>query len=55
MPAEEACRQALVRLGGVQQTRDLHQETRGLPVVESLLQDLRYPCRTLRREPTFAL
>ncbi len=55
LPAEEARRQALMRLGGIQQTRELHRETRALPFVDSLLQDVRYACRTLRREPTFAL
>jgi putative ABC transport system permease protein len=52
---EEARRQALIRLGGMQQTRELHRETRELPIVDSVLQDVRYACRTLRREPTFAL
>jgi len=43
----EARRQALIRLGGVEQTRQAYRERRGLPWLESLLRDLRYSLRTL--------
>jgi len=52
---EEARRQALVRLGGVEQTRQAWRERRGLPWLESVLQDIRYGWRTLRRTPGFTL
>jgi hypothetical protein len=45
----EARRRALVRLGGVDQTRQAHRERWGLPWVESLIRDLRYSLRTLRK------
>jgi predicted permease len=54
MTPEEARRNALIELGGVEQTRELHRETRSLPFLESLGQDLRYALRTLRRDVGFA-
>jgi predicted permease len=44
---EEARRQALVRLGGAEQTRQAWRERRTLPWVESLLRDLKFSLRTL--------
>ena len=55
MAPEEARRQALVRFGGVQQAREQHRATRGLPFLDVLLQDLRYTFRTLRRDRGFAI
>ena len=49
MSAEEARRQALVRFGGVQQSLELHRESRGLPWLDVLTQDLRFTFRTLKR------
>lgn len=53
MSAEEARRQALVRFGGVQQSIELHRETRALPWLDVLMQDLRFAFRTLKRERGF--
>jgi predicted permease len=50
----EASRQALVRFGGVAQSKEQHREARGLPALEILMQDLRYTFRTLRRDRGFA-
>jgi predicted permease len=47
LSAEEARRQALIRLGGVEQTRQAHRERRTLPGVESLLRDFAYGLRSL--------
>src|SRR6267143_5099960 len=53
MAPEEARRQALIKLGGVAQTKEIYRERRGLPLLETLLQDLRFAGRTLRRNPGF--
>ncbi|HEY1902390.1 MAG TPA: ABC transporter permease [Terracidiphilus sp.] len=43
----EARRQALIRLGGAEQTRQAHRERRTLPWLESIIRDLAYGMRTL--------
>ena len=58
MTPEEARRAAFIKLGGVEPTKELHRDTRSLPFLDSLLQDLRYTFRTLRRDigfTTFAI
>src|SRR5271165_5831073 len=55
LPPEEARRQALARFGGVQQARETHRETRGLPWLDVLLQDLSFTFRILRRDRAFTI
>jgi predicted permease len=55
LSAEEARRQAIVKLGGAEQTRQAHRERRTLPWLEDLLHDLRYGLRTLHRSPGFTV
>jgi predicted permease len=55
LSAIEARRQALVRFGGVQQTLEQHRESRGLPWLDLVMQDLRFALRTLRRDRGFTI
>jgi predicted permease len=55
MSPEEARRQAMIRFGGVQQAREQHRETRGLPWMDVLGQDLRFTFRTLSKDRGFTL
>ncbi|NOT59601.1 MAG: ABC transporter permease, partial [Acidobacteria bacterium] len=55
MSPEEARRQALIKLGGVTLTQELHREQRGLPMLETLWHDLRFGLRMLRKHPGFSL
>jgi predicted permease len=55
IPLPEARRRALIRLGGLAQTKQLHRESRGLPWLEGCLYDLRFALRRLRRDRAFAL
>ncbi|MCI0353359.1 MAG: permease prefix domain 1-containing protein, partial [Acidobacteriales bacterium] len=55
MSPEEARRLALVKLGGVTLTKEMHREQGGLPMLETLFQDLRFGLRMLRKNPGFSL
>jgi predicted permease len=53
MTPQEARRQALSELGGLEQTKEIYRDRRGLPFLESFLQDLGYGLRQLKRNPGF--
>ena len=55
MSEEEARREALRSFGGVEQTKELYREQRGVPMIETTLQDLRFGLRMLRRSPGFSV
>jgi len=55
LSADEARRQALIRLGGAEQIRQAHRERRTFRWLEGFLQDVRYGLRSLRRTPGFTL
>lgn len=55
MSPEEARRAALLKLGGVEQVRESYRERRGLPLLESIWQDLRFAVRMLGKGPGFTL
>ena len=53
MTPAEARRSALISIGGMDQARYRHRETRGFMKADILLQDLKYTLRTLWRDPSF--
>ena len=55
MAEAEARREALKSFGGVEQTKEFYRDQRGLPMIETALQDFRYGLRMIRRNPGFSL
>ena len=53
MTPDEARRQARLRFGGVEGVKEDCRDTRAIPFVESLLQDVRFAVRSFRRDPGF--
>jgi len=55
MSPEDARRRALISFGGIENIKELHRDQRGLPMLETTLQDFRFGFRMLRRSPGFSL
>ncbi len=54
MAADDARSAALRQFGGVAQIKETYRETRGLPMLQVLWQDMRFGFRMLRRNPGFS-
>src|SRR5580704_16333247 len=54
MSPTEARRRAIIKLGGVESTKESYRDRRSIPVLETLLLDIRFGLRMLRRNPGFA-
>jgi predicted permease len=55
MSQEEARQAARRKFGGVDQVKERYRDRRGLPLIETTFQDLRYAARTLAKNPGFSL
>ena len=55
MSPEAARREALLKLGGVEQTKELVRDRRTLPSFEAIGKDLRFALRLLFHKPTFTI
>ncbi|HEX6716579.1 MAG TPA: ABC transporter permease [Pyrinomonadaceae bacterium] len=55
MSPQEARRVAVMKLGGVDQTKEAYRDRATIPFFESVVQDLRFTFRQLRKNPAFTV
>lgn len=55
MSPQEARRVAVMKLGGVDQTKEAYRDRATIPFLESVIQDLRFTLRQLRKNPAFTV
>jgi putative ABC transport system permease protein len=55
VPREEALRRARIEFGGIERAKEECRDARGVNLVESLFQDLRFGLRMLRKNPSFSV
>ena len=55
MPPAEARRRAVLKFGAVEAVKESYREQRGLPFMETLIQDARHALRRLRMAPAFTV
>src|SRR5215211_3608515 len=55
MSPQEARRVAVMKLGGVDQTKEAYRDRATIPFLESVMQDLRFTLRQLRKNPAFTI
>jgi putative ABC transport system permease protein len=51
MEPQEARRQALIKLGGIEPTKERYRQQRGIPWMETIIRDLRFSMRRLAKSP----
>jgi putative ABC transport system permease protein len=55
MSHEDARRRAALSFGGIENIKEIYRDQRGLPMLDTTLQDFRFGFRMLRRSPAFSL
>ena len=55
MSPHEARRVAVMKLGGIEQTKEAYRDRATIPFLESIVQDLRFTLRQLRKNPAFTI